>query len=186
MSLQKRRAVEKHPLLFNIPSLARGAVTSLLAVMLRNALVYRCAASQSSFLPTGSGPAFQLSRLVLSSGKGPPASLAPSDLAGDMELLAATEPEGAERNATASRAEVERVERAAATGEAESPEEACPGGKVVTPEQAAAIVVETSENQEAGGDAELFARAAERIAISEVAKVLQSAIAEVGTTAALG
>lgn len=103
-----------------------------------------------------------------------------------MELLAVPAPERAEENAPASRAEVGGGEGAAATGEAASPEEACPGGKVVTSEQATPTVVEASEKQEAGGDAELFAQAAERIAIAEVAKVLQSAIAEVGTAAAWG
>ncbi|KAM6248143.1 uncharacterized protein M6G45_010135 [Spheniscus humboldti] len=95
-----------------------------------------------------------------------------------MEPLAVTAPERAEKDATASRAEVEGAEKAAATGEVESPEGADPGGKVVTPEGAVAIVVEASENPEAERVTEAFARAVERIALSEVAKVLQSAIAE--------
>ncbi|KAM6059609.1 uncharacterized protein LJ206_014239 isoform 2-T2 [Theristicus caerulescens] len=126
----------------------------------------------------GSGPSLRLRRPVLSPGKGPPAALAAGDLAGDLEALAVTAPEGAEKDATASRAEVEGVEKAAATGEVESPEGAGPGGKADAPEGAAAIVVEASEKPEAERVAEAFARAAERIAISEVAKVLQSAIAE--------
>lgn len=123
---------------------------------------------------------------MLSPGKGPPATLAAGDLAGDMEPLAVTAAEGAEKDATASRAEVEGAEKAAATGEVESPEGADPGGKVVTPEGAVAIVVEASENPEAERVTEAFARAVERIALSEVAKVLQSAIAEVETLAASG
>lgn len=123
---------------------------------------------------------------MLSPEKDPPAALAAGDLAGDMETLAVIAPERAEKDATASQAEVEGVEKAVATGEVEIPEGAGPGGKVVTPEGAAAIVVEASENPEAERVAEAFARAAERIAISEVAKVLQSAIAEVETPAASG
>ncbi|KAM6387194.1 uncharacterized protein J5M81_008823 [Pluvialis apricaria] len=126
----------------------------------------------------GSTPALQLYRPVLSSGKGPPAALAAGDLARDMELLAVTAPRGAEKDATASRAKVEAVEKAAAPGEVENPEGAGLDGKVVTPGGAAATVVEASENPEAERVADAFARAAERIAKSEVAKVFQSAIAE--------
>lgn len=180
VSLQERQAVQKQPL----P--APGPVTGPLAAMLGNALVDSCAASRSPFLPTGSRPALRLCRPVLSPGKGPPATLAAGYLAGNGEPLAVTAPEGAGKDATASRAEVEGVEKAATTGEVESPEGAGPGGKVVTPEGAAVIVVEASENPEAERIAEAFARAAERIAISEAAKVLQSAIAEVETSAASG
>lgn len=123
---------------------------------------------------------------MLSPGKGPPATLAAADLTGDMELLSVTAPKGAEKAATASQLMVEGVEKAAATEEVESPEKAGPSGKMVTSEGAPAIVVEAPENTEAQRTAEAFARAAERIAVSEVAKALQSAIAEVGTPAASG
>lgn len=154
--------------------------------MVGNALVHSCAASRSLFLPTGSRPALQLCRPVLSSGKGPPDALAAGDLARDVEPLAVTAPEGAEKDATASRAEVEAVKKAAAAGEVDSPEGAGLDGKVVTPGGAAATVVSASENPEAERVADAFARAAERIAKSEVAKVFQSAIAEVDTLAASG
>ncbi|XP_025931267.1 uncharacterized protein LOC112970750 [Apteryx rowi] len=104
-----------------------------------------------------------------------------------MEALAVTAPEGAAKDATASQDEVEAVEKAEATGEMEIPEGAGPCGKAITPERAAAgqveaeaamVVVEVSEDLEGERVAEAFARAAERIAKSEVAKVLQSAIAE--------
>lgn len=123
---------------------------------------------------------------MLSPGKGLPATLAAGDLAGGMEALVVTAPEGAEKDATASRAKVEGVEKATAKREVESPEGAGPDGKMVTTEGAAAIAMEASENPEAERVAEAFARAAERIAVSEVAKVLQSAIAEVETPAASG
>lgn len=99
------------------------------------------------------------------------------DLAGDMEPLAVRAPEGAE-DATASSAEVEGGDKAAARGEVESPKGAGPGGK--GPQGAAAIVEETWEYPEAEVAA-ACARAAERIAVSQAAKVLQSAIAEVDT-----
>ncbi|KAM6061956.1 uncharacterized protein VSU04_008376 isoform 1-T1 [Chlamydotis macqueenii] len=125
-----------------------------------------------------SGPARQLCRSVPSHVKDPPVTLATGDLAGNVEPLAFTAPEDAEKDETASRAKVEGVEAAAAaTEEVESPEGAGPGGKVVAPE-GAAVMVEASENPEAERVAEAFAQAAERFAISEVAKVLQSAIAE--------
>ncbi|GAB0194531.1 hypothetical protein GRJ2_001918400 [Grus japonensis] len=126
----------------------------------------------------GSRPALRLRRPVLSPGKGLPATLAAGDLAGGVEALVVTAPEGAEKDATASRAKVEGVEKATAKREVESPEGAGPDGKMVTTEGAAAIAMEASENPEAERVAEAFARAAERIAVSEVAKVLQSAIAE--------
>ncbi|KAM4769266.1 uncharacterized protein ACIQIH_012444 isoform 1-T1 [Cyanocitta cristata] len=111
-------------------------------------------------------------------GKGPPAALAASDLAGDMELLAVTAPEEAGKDATESQTAVEGAEKAVAMPEVESPVGTGLGGKVVTPEGAAAIVAGASESPAAERVAEAFARAAERIAVSEVAKVLQSAIAE--------
>ncbi|KAF4799400.1 hypothetical protein TURU_054728 [Turdus rufiventris] len=98
------------------------------------------------------------------------------DLAGHMELLSATAPEKAGKDATASQAEVEGAEKAMPEGE--SLVGTGLGGKVVAPEGAAAIVVGASENPAAERVAEAFARAAERIAVSEVSKVLQSAIAE--------
>lgn len=98
-----------------------------------------------------------------------------------MELLAVTAAEEAGKDATASQAKVEEAEKTAAMPEAESQV-----GKVVTPEGAAATVVGASQNPAAERVAEAFARAAERIAGAEVAKVLQSAIAEVGTPAASG
>jgi len=183
MSLQKRQSVEKQPL--PAPP-AAGPVTCPFTVMLGNALVYSCAASRSPFLPTGSGPALRLCRPVLSPGKGPPATLAAGDLAGDVEALAVMAPEGVKKDKTASRARVEGVEKAAATGEVESPEGAGLDGKMVTPDRAAVIAVEASENPEAERVAEAFAWAAERIAISEVAKVFQLAIAEVGALATSG
>lgn len=103
-----------------------------------------------------------------------------------MELLAVTAPEEAGKDAATSQAEVEGAAKAAAMPEAESLVVAGLGGKVVTPEGAAEAVVGASENPVAESVAEAFARAAERIAVSEVAKVLQSAIAEVGTPAAPG
>ncbi|KAM6256882.1 uncharacterized protein LJ264_008195 isoform 1-T1 [Porphyrio hochstetteri] len=121
----------------------------------------------------GSGPALRLGRPVLSLGKGLPAMLAAGDLAGDMEELAVTVPEEAEKDVTVSQTKVEGVEKAAARGQMESPEGAGPDGKM-----AAAVAMEPSENPEAERAAEAFARAAERIAVSEVAKVFQSAIAE--------
>lgn len=103
-----------------------------------------------------------------------------------MELLAVTAQEEVEKDATASQAEVEGARKAAAMPEAESLVGVGLGRKVVTSEGAAAIVVGASKNPMAERVAEAFARAAERIAVSEVAKVLQSAIAEVGTPAAQG
>lgn len=123
---------------------------------------------------------------MLSPGKGPPAALAAGDLAGDMELLAVTAPEEAGKDATESQTEVEGAEKAVAVPEVESPVGTGLGGKGVTPEGAVAIVAGASENPAAERVAEAFASAAERIAVSEVAKVLQSAIAEVGTPAAPG
>ncbi|XP_071612069.1 uncharacterized protein [Heliangelus exortis] len=124
----------------------------------------------------GSGPAPRFYRPVLSPGMGSPATLAAGDLAEGLETLAVTAPEGGEKDAAVSRAKVEAVEKAAETRKVETPERAHPGGKVVTPE--AAVILEASEKPEAGGVAEAFARAAERIAKSEVTKVLQLAIAE--------
>lgn len=111
---------------------------------------------------------------VPSPGMGPPAALATGDLAGDMEALAVTAPEAAQKDATASRAEVDALKAAAVRGEMESPK-GSPGGNLVNPDRAA---VEASENPEAERVAEAFARAAEKIAKAEVTKVLQSAIAE--------
>ncbi|KAM9533388.1 uncharacterized protein ACIB01_012539 isoform 2-T2 [Guaruba guarouba] len=96
------------------------------------------------------------------------------DLAGDMEPLAVTAPEGTE-DATASSAEVEGGDKAAARGEVESPKGSGPGG--TGPQGAAAIVAETWEYPEAEVAA-ACSRAAERIAVSQAAEVLQSAIAE--------
>ncbi|KAJ7406911.1 hypothetical protein WISP_130716 [Willisornis vidua] len=126
----------------------------------------------------GSRPAPRLHRPVLFPGKSPPATLAAGDLVRDMELLAVTAPEETGKDTTASQAEGERVEKASDAGEVESPAETGLCGKVVTPEGAEETVVEASENPEAERVAEAFAQAAERIAVSEVAKVLQSAIAE--------
>ncbi|XP_065543561.1 uncharacterized protein LOC136018345 [Lathamus discolor] len=96
------------------------------------------------------------------------------DLAGDMEPLTVAAPAGAEE-AAASAAEVEGGDKAAARGEVESPKGAGPGG--TGPQGAAAVVAETWEYPEAKVGA-ACARAAERIAVSQAAKVLQSAIAE--------
>ncbi|KAM6061957.1 uncharacterized protein VSU04_008376 isoform 2-T2 [Chlamydotis macqueenii] len=114
-----------------------------------------------------SGPARQLCRSVPSHVKDPPVTLATGDLAGNVEPLAFTAPEDAEKDETASRAKVEGVEAAAAaTEEVESPEGAGPGGKVVAPE-GAAVMVEASENPEAERVAEAFAQAAESFQLKE-------------------
>lgn len=176
--LWTRQAVGKLSLL------APGPVTGPVVVTPENIFLYSCAASHSLFLPTDSRSAL---RLRCPQGrKGPPAALAAGDLGGDMELLAVTALEEAGKDAIASQAEVEGTEKAAAMPEAESLVVAGLGSKAVTPEGAAEIVVGASENPAAERVAEAFARAAERIAVSEVAKVLQSAIAEVGTPAAPG
>ncbi|KAJ7423862.1 hypothetical protein BTVI_08190 [Pitangus sulphuratus] len=96
----------------------------------------------------------------------------------DMELLAVVAPEETGKGAKAAQAEVEEVEKAAATGEVESSAGTGLCVKVVIPEGAKETVVEATEKPEAERDAEAFAQAAERIAVSEVAKVLQAAIAE--------
>lgn len=176
--LWTRRAMRKQSLL--VP----GPVTGPLVVTPENTFLYSCAPSHSLFLPTGSRPALWL--CCLQGRKGPPVALAAGDLAGDMELLAVTAPEEAGKDATASQAEVEGAQKAAAMSEAESLVGAGLGRKVIASEGAAAIVVGALESPAAERVAEAFARAAERIAVPEVAKVLQSAIAEVGTPAAQG
>lgn len=166
-----RQAVGKQSLL------APGPVTGPLVVTAENTFLYSCAAPHSLFFPTGSRPA---PALCCPQGRKGPAG----HLAGHMELLSATAPEKAGKDATASQAEVEGAEKAMPEGE--SLVGTGLGGKVVAPEGAAVIVVGASENPAAERVAEAFARAAERIAVSEVSKVLQSAIAEVGTPAAPG
>lgn len=110
----------------------------------------------SALLPTGS-------RLCASSGMDLIAALSAGGHTGDTETLL---PRGAEKDATASPA----LEEVTATREMESLKVANSDG----------AVMEASENPEAEGIAEMI-RAAERIAKCEVAKVLQSAIAEVET-----
>lgn len=179
MSARKGQVVERQS---QVAPSAPGPATAPLVMVLSKALVYSCAASLSAFLPTGSRAALRLHVPVPSPGMGPPAALATGDLAGDMEALAVTAPEAAQKDATASRAEVDALKAAAVRGEMESPK-GSPGGNLVNPDRAA---VEASENPEAERVAEAFARAAEKIAKAEVTKVLQSAIAEVETPAASG
>uniref|UniRef100_A0A803Y6I8 Eukaryotic elongation factor, selenocysteine-tRNA specific n=1 Tax=Meleagris gallopavo TaxID=9103 RepID=A0A803Y6I8_MELGA len=100
------------------------------------------------------------SRLCASPGMDIVAALSAGDCAGGTETLL---PRGAETDVTASPA----LEETAAAREVESLD-------VADPDEA---VLEASENPETEGVAEII-RAAERIAKSEVAKVLQSAIAE--------
>ncbi|CAM9341524.1 unnamed protein product [Bubo scandiacus] len=103
-----------------------------------------------------------------------PATPAAGDLAGDVQPLAVT---AAEQHAAASPAKGDRAGNAVAAGKVESPEGAGLGRRVLAPE-GTAIAVEAAENPEAERVTEALARAAERIAMAEVAKVLQSAIAE--------
>nr|XP_012947792.2 uncharacterized protein LOC101803678 [Anas platyrhynchos] len=123
----------------------------------------------------GSRAALRLHVAVPSPGMGSPAALATGDLAGDMEALAVTAPEAAQKDVAGSQAEVDALKAAAAVrGEMESLKGSS-SGNVVNPDGAA---VEGSENPEADRVAEAFAQAVERIAKAEVTKVLQSAIAE--------
>lgn len=165
-----------------LPATAPGAATAPLVMVLRKAFVHSCAASLSAFLPTGSRAALRLHVAVPSPGMGSPAALATGDLAGDMEALAVTAPEAAQKDAAASQAEVDALKAAAVRGEMERLK-GSPGGNVVNPDGAA---VEASENPEADRVAEAFAQAVERIAKAEVTKVFQSAIAEVEALAASG
>lgn len=180
VSAQKGQVVERQP---KVAPSAPGLATAPLVMVLRKAVVHSCADSLSAFLPTGSRAALRLHVAVPSPGMGSPAALATGDLAGDMEALAVTAPEAAQKDAAASQAEVDALKAATAVrGEMESPK-GSPGENVVNPDGAA---VEGSENPEADRVAEAFAQAVERIAKAEVTKVLQSAIAEVETLAASG